>query len=334
MSKLKKIKEIIFSNTDQAFDDVSVKSLNNNMVEIVKGDKHYVFLIKDILTISMGRDKEENEASLQIKLANDNYCIEFSGSNNAITKLYISINMQWQLFRNKKTHGAILKWMGLTLTIFVSICILAAGASNSINSATNKSQIALNENEKNEIKNDQDQTFLATSKDPLLERIDKLSEPNIRLADLLKKGVATKDYSVKLGDNTKNDKLFFVFSDPQCPNCRKIEHLLEEVLDSYSVEIFPVSKIGRDSSRELVSKVLCAESTTRRSIWQSVMSGSLVDQESCKNGYIATDNNNATYDAFGFIGTPAIVREDGAVFPPTKQLTEASLRAWLTEAVQ
>lgn len=94
MSKLKKIKEIIFSNTDQAFDDVSVKSLNNNMVEIVKGDKHYVFLIKDILTISMGRDKEENEASLQIKLANDNYCIEFSGSNNAITKLYISINMQ------------------------------------------------------------------------------------------------------------------------------------------------------------------------------------------------------------------------------------------------
>lgn len=167
-----------------------------------------------------------------------------------------------------------------------------------------------------------------------MERIDKLSEPNIRLADLLKKGVATKDYSVKLGDNTKNDKLFFVFSDPQCPNCRKIEPLLEEVLDSYSVEIFPVSKIGRDSSRELVSKVLCAESTTRRSIWQSVMSGSLVDQESCKNGYIATDNNNATYDAFGFIGTPAIVREDGAVFPPTKQLTEASLRAWLTEAVQ
>ena len=35
MSKLKKIKEIIFSNTDQAFDDVSVKSLNNNMVEFV-----------------------------------------------------------------------------------------------------------------------------------------------------------------------------------------------------------------------------------------------------------------------------------------------------------
>lgn len=75
------------------------------MVEIVKGDKHYVFLIKDILTISMGRDKEENEASLQIKLANDNYCIEFSGSNNAITKLYISINMQWQLFRNKNARG-------------------------------------------------------------------------------------------------------------------------------------------------------------------------------------------------------------------------------------
>lgn len=329
MSKLKKIKEIIFSNTEQVFDDICIKSLKNNFVEIVKGDKHYVFLIKDILAISMGCDKEKEEAFLKIKLANDNYCIEVSGSANAITKLYNSINIQWQSFRNKNANGNVLKWLGLTLTILVSICILAAVASSSINNTANESQVALN---KNEIKNNQ--TSLATSKDPLLERIDKLSEPNIRLAELLKKGVATKDYSVKLGDNTKNDKLFFVFSDPQCPNCRKIEPLLEEVLDSYSVEIFPVSKIGRDSSRELVSKVLCAESTTRGSVWQSVMSGSLVDQESCKNGYIATDNNNATYDAFGFIGTPAIVREDGAVFPPTKQLTEASLRAWLTEAVQ
>lgn len=169
------------------------------------------------------------------------------------------------------------------------------------------------------------------------EQNAKLIRPDSRLAALLAKGVSTGDYSLSLGNMVQNKGTIYVFSDPLCPHCRKIEPLLEKLAADYLINIFPVSVIGQDRSAPLARAVLCQEPAERTLFWKNLVSGALSSNRSskeCHVGSVALKNNNATYYAFGFMGTPTLIRQDGAAFDITREFTIENIESWMNEAAE
>jgi TrbB protein len=176
----------------------------------------------------------------------------------------------------------------------------------------------------------------------LRERNSQLTKPNPELAALLEKGAKTGDYSFTLGGDIKtvdkSKETLYVFSDPLCPRCQDLEPLLEQLSADYRVEIFPVSVIGTpvtiEASSNLVKNVLCTAPDSRSAAWTKVMRDPSTPTVDCEAGPIALRNNIDTFHAYKFIGTPAIVRNDGASFDLTKKKSAESITRWLGEASQ
>lgn len=173
----------------------------------------------------------------------------------------------------------------------------------------------------------------------LRERNDLLIKPNPELTSLLKKGLNAGDYSFSLGPNKPSNKgTLYVFSDPLCPRCQDLEPLLEELSANYRIEIFPVSVIGTpntiEASSRLVKTVLCEAPESRGTVWRKIMRDPNTATAECEAGPIALKNNIDTYHAYNFIGTPALVRADGASFDLTKRKSVESVTRWLDEAAQ
>ncbi|WP_216642146.1 DsbC family protein [Citrobacter amalonaticus] len=174
----------------------------------------------------------------------------------------------------------------------------------------------------------------------LRARNEQLTLPNPELAALLQKGVNAGDYSFTLGDPLKQtDKgTLYVFSDPLCPRCQDLEPLLEKLSAEYRIQLFPVSVIGNsatiEASSRLVKSVLCEAPEARSAAWQKIMRDPNASTANCEAGPIALKNNIDTFHAFNFIGTPALVRADGASFDLTKRKSAESVTHWLDEAAK
>ncbi|WP_052672072.1 MULTISPECIES: thioredoxin fold domain-containing protein [Enterobacteriaceae] len=174
----------------------------------------------------------------------------------------------------------------------------------------------------------------------LLARNEQLTQPNPELAALLQKGVNAGDYSFTLGGPVKQtDKgTLYVFSDPLCPRCQDLEPLLEKLSADYRIQVFPVSVIGNsatiEASSRLVKSVLCEAPEARSAAWLKIMRDPNATTADCEAGPIALKNNIDTFHAYNFIGTPALVRADGASFDLTKRKSAESVTHWLDEAAK
>ncbi|MEG5704643.1 thioredoxin fold domain-containing protein [Enterobacter hormaechei] len=174
----------------------------------------------------------------------------------------------------------------------------------------------------------------------LRARNEQLTRPNPELAALLQKGVNAGDYSFTLGGPVKQtDKgTLYVFSDPLCPRCQDLEPLLETLSADYRIQVFPVSVIGNsgtiEASSRLVKSVLCEAPEARSAAWQKIMRDPNATTADCEAGPIALKNNIDTFHAYNFIGTPALVRADGASFDLTKRKSAESVTHWLDEAAK
>ncbi|WOI84517.1 hypothetical protein [Citrobacter braakii] len=174
----------------------------------------------------------------------------------------------------------------------------------------------------------------------LRARNEQLTRPNPELAALLQRGVNAGDYSYTLGGPVKHtDKgTLYVFSDPLCPRCQDLEPLLEKLSADYQIQVFPVSVIGTaatiEASSRLTKTVLCEAPEARSAVWQKIMRDPNTPAADCEAGPIALKNNIDTFHAYNFIGTPALVRADGASFDLTKRKSAESVTHWLDEAAQ
>lgn len=174
----------------------------------------------------------------------------------------------------------------------------------------------------------------------LRARNEQLTQPNPELAALLQKGVNAGDYSFTLGSPVKQtDKgTLYVFSDPLCPRCQDLEPLLEKLSADYRIQVFPVSVIGNsatiEASSRLVKSVLCEAPEARSAAWLKIMRDPNAPTADCEAGPIALKNNIDTFHAYNFIGTPALVRADGASFDLTKRKSAESVTHWLDEAAK
>lgn len=324
MSKLTKIREILFDKTEYVNENVTIcyGKAKSVYVKIETGEteeQQYLFVLADVVFISTNRNVESCYCDIRLS---SGIVISVYGTYEDVSFLYSNLYSHWIEYKKGSNGLAILK----TIAIFFGVLLFIYMLAGFLLSNSDSENLAMSHSPASETVNldvapsfSHPESKVRDSEENLLaSKVIQQARPNAELSALLKKGATTNDYSVRIGESDQTKPVFYVFSDPLCPHCRNIEPVLEKLADDYVIDIFPVSKIGRERSRPIVETVLCSKPADRADLWQEAVSGNSVVNNPCTNGNIALNNNNATYSQFSFIGTPTVIRGDGAVFPLTK----------------
>ena len=108
--------------------------------------------------------------------------------------------------------------------------------------------------------------------------------------------------------NVKADKIFYVFSDPRCPHCQRLELAIEQYKKeggAYEPIIIPVA--FQRGAGPLAGATLC--STDRAAEWKKAIGGAEVGA-SCQDGENLLGQNMAYFDFLRLSGTPTMIIDD------------------------
>lgn len=116
--------------------------------------------------------------------------------------------------------------------------------------------------------------------------------------------------AVVLGSPTAKKKVV-VFTDPDCPYCRKLHEEMKKVVEkrkdvSFHLIMLPLA-MHKDAYKK-AQAVLCEKS---QALLDDAFSGKPVPEPTC--GPEALERGMAVAKGLGFTGTPMLVREDGLV---------------------
>lgn len=109
----------------------------------------------------------------------------------------------------------------------------------------------------------------------------------------------------------KGERKIFVFSDPDCPYCKRLENELAKV-DNVTIYtmLYPLDGLHPDA-RKKAEAIWCAKDRVKA--WDEFMQkGTLPESRSCDN---PIERNIRLGNAMGINGTPTIIFEDGAIAP-------------------
>ncbi len=130
-------------------------------------------------------------------------------------------------------------------------------------------------------------------------------------------------FSVKKGDGSRH---VAVFSDPDCPYCRKLETELEQVTN-VTIHYFPMPLAMHPQAKPKVDAAWCSKD--KASSWYKIMKGEKIADAS-KGCEAPTNTVNFFASKVGISGTPALIRMDGKIMPGFAPA--AKLNQWLDEA--
>ena len=121
--------------------------------------------------------------------------------------------------------------------------------------------------------------------------------------------------AVVLGPKNAKKKVA-VFTDPDCPYCRKLHEEMKLVLAkrkdvAFYVFLFPL-EMHKDAYKK-VQAILCEKSLT---LLDDAFAGKPLPEPKCGNE--AVEKNKALAKSLNFSGTPMLVREDGLVLSGTR----------------
>ena len=136
-------------------------------------------------------------------------------------------------------------------------------------------------------------------KPPVMKKLDVKSIP---LTD-----------SLIVGDPAAKSKII-VFSDPDCPYCRKLHTVMKEIVTkrkdiSFYVKLFPLVKL-HPQSYEKSKAVQCKNSTK---LLDDAFEGREVPKADCETKVL--DENIKLAEKLGISGTPALILPDGRLVP-------------------
>jgi thiol:disulfide interchange protein DsbC len=123
----------------------------------------------------------------------------------------------------------------------------------------------------------------------------------------------------------KAAKKVAVFTDPDCPYCRKFHEEMKQLLakrNDVAFYIFLRPLAMHKDAYKKAQAVLCEKSLT---LLDDAFSGKPLPEPSCSKERV--DKNIALADSLGFSGTPMIVRDDGTVMPG--YIAADRLSAWI-----
>ena len=117
-----------------------------------------------------------------------------------------------------------------------------------------------------------------------------------------------EDIEVVIGKTKDPSHRFFVFSDPNCPFCKKTEPQIEQLArEGYEVHIFPTPV--HEQSKPLINGMACAKNKTEA--WKQAIGEQRTDYPSCdSHGY---ERSLQFFTQFGFNATPTIVNNAGFI---------------------
>ena len=126
--------------------------------------------------------------------------------------------------------------------------------------------------------------------------------------------------------NGKGRRTIYVFSDPDCPFCRRLEPELDK-LDDVTIRIFlyPLESLHSDAARKAEAIWCEGDDKKRGDLWhRAVLRTEEVKTATCDN---PLKRNLALGEALGLQGTPTLVAADGRVLPGAAPA--ASIEEWL-----
>ncbi|WP_206956318.1 thioredoxin fold domain-containing protein [Trinickia acidisoli] len=133
------------------------------------------------------------------------------------------------------------------------------------------------------------------------------------IATMQAKARAMASIHFGLDDQTPK-KTLYVYSDPNCPACRRFEAHINDLARDFSIYVLPVAY--QEGSAKIASQILCA--SDRKQKWMMTMSRAKTSDpvagDDCENGYGGLKANMDTFESLGFDSTPRVVGGDGTVF--------------------
>ncbi len=124
----------------------------------------------------------------------------------------------------------------------------------------------------------------------------------------------------------KGRRHLYVFSDPDCPYCRRLEPELDK-LDDVTIHTFlyPIAQLHEDAGRKAETIWCQGDDKARWALWHHVVGGDdPVETRKCDN---PLERNLALGQTLGVVGTPTLVAADGRTLPGMK--AAAFIDGWL-----
>ena len=158
---------------------------------------------------------------------------------------------------------------------------------------------------------------MKTNDDLTAARMEDLSRVDIRRLPL-------RDAIVRV--NGRGRRALYVFSDPDCPYCRRLEPELDK-LDDVTIYVFlyPLESLHSDAARKAQSIWCEADEKKRLELWHRVVSKTQeVATAECPN---PLQRNLALGESLGLRGTPTLIAADGRTLPG--MASAAAIEDWL-----
>jgi len=163
------------------------------------------------------------------------------------------------------------------------------------------------------------------------------------LPEKLKNAASRELFTVPLSSG--HSRTLYVFADPSCPNCHRMEHHLETVAGKVNVVIFPVTMTGRKASMQMLTPIMMKPEAERAAAWKRLFatdSGMPVpgqteavlpasDETNIELAQGAIGVNEVAFRAYRLPGTPWTISDDGRYVSQAVLSSPDALEAFLNE---
>lgn len=137
-------------------------------------------------------------------------------------------------------------------------------------------------------------------------------------------------------------RTLYVFADPDCPNCQRMERHFETAAGLVNVVIFPVTIEGGDASLKALTPVMALDESARAAAWKRLFAAdagisvpgalpapAVTDETLAETARGAIGVNEVAFRAYRLPGTPWTISDDGRYVPQTVLSSPAALTAFL-----
>nr|WP_256354551.1 DsbC family protein [Pseudomonas reactans] len=281
--------------------------------------------------LSFHLHKAEKTISVKRHGSGVDQTIESFASENQASAAFTHLQHQLNRYVRKRRFGgwykATIKWVLAPLLGFIFVVSLNAAITASVATVATKGDLPTAPVQSPAplaaLPPSIQPSIAATAPAPAQPRPD-----SALLANALRDGVATNKYSIQLSSGPKGN--LYVFSDPLCPYCQRLEPQLEKLTADYTIHVFPVSVIGGENSQKQLAPLLCGAVEARAALWKQAIGGNPEKQAaSCEQATEVLAANNEFFRAMLFEGTPVIINGQGHEFPSIQRATAENITHWI-----
>lgn len=138
-------------------------------------------------------------------------------------------------------------------------------------------------------------------------------------------------------------RTIYVFADPACPNCQRMERHFETAAGTVNVVIFPVTIEGREASLKTLTPVMALPETERPAAWKQLFAAdagigvpgaapvapAVISENQAETARGAIGVNEVAFRAYRLPGTPWTISDDGRYVPQSVLSSPAALADFL-----